>query len=82
VLVPYYPLLYRLEGIKQDLGLEEFIEGDGVCFVEWSEYIDYLLPNEFLKLNIRIDNDQVRIFEIEGKGEKYSNIEKEIERLW
>jgi tRNA threonylcarbamoyladenosine biosynthesis protein TsaE len=78
----YHIDAYRLEGIKQDLGLEEFIEGDGVCFVEWSEYIDYLLPNEFLKLNIRIDENQSRIFEIEGKGEKYLNIEKEIERLW
>jgi len=29
----YHIDAYRLEGLKQDLGLEEFIEGDGVCFV-------------------------------------------------
>ena len=78
----YHIDAYRLEGIKQDLGLEEFIEGDDVCFVEWSEYIDYLLPDEFLKMSISINDDESRTFLIKGQGERYLNIEKEIERLW
>lgn len=78
----YHIDAYRLEGIKQDLGLEEFIEGDDVCFVEWSEYIDYLLPEEFLKMSITINDDESRNFVIEGNGDKYLIVEKEIERLW
>ena len=78
----YHIDAYRLEGIKQDLGLEEFIEGDDVCFVEWSEYIDYLLPEEFLKMSITINDDESRNFVIEGNGDKYLIDEKEIERLW
>ncbi len=78
----YHIDAYRLEGLKQDLGLEEFIEGDGICFIEWSEYISYLLPNEYLKMNITIDEDESRVIVIEGSGNKYKEVEKEIERLW
>ena len=78
----YHIDAYRLEGIKQDLGLEEFIEGDGVCFIEWGEYLNYLLPQEYLKIDITINNDNSRNFTISGNGDKYIKIEKEIERLW
>jgi len=77
----YHIDAYRLEGLKQDLGLEEFIEGDGVCFVEWSEYLSYLLPDEYLLMNISIENG-TRIFTISGVGNRYIYVEKEIERLW
>ena len=78
----YHIDAYRLEGMKQDLGLEEFIEGDGICFVEWSEYIDYIIPQEYLIMNISIDIEGERIFNIDAKGDKYINVIKEIERLW
>ena len=78
----YHIDAYRLEGLKQDLGLEEFIEGDGVCLIEWSQYLEYLLPSEYLKINITISDNNSRIVIIEGQGEKYSKIEKEIVRLW
>ena len=77
----YHIDAYRLEGLKQDLGLEEFIEGDGVCVVEWSEYLSYLLPDEYLLMNISIENG-TRIFTISGVGNRYIYVEKEIERLW
>ena len=77
----YHIDAYRLEGVKQDLGLEEFIEGDGVCFVEWSEYLSYLLPEEFLKINITLDGE-VRVIDISGVGRSYMQVEKEIENLW
>lgn len=78
----YHIDAYRLEGLKQDLGLEEFIEGEGVTLIEWSEYISYLLPDNYLKINITIENENIRVVSIEGVGEKYIHIEKEIERLW
>ena len=78
----YHIDAYILEGLKKDLGLEEFIEGDGVCFIEWSQYLSYLLPEQFLKINITISDSNSRIIQIEGQGDKYTQIEKEIERLW
>lgn len=80
---PFYHIdAYRLEGVKQDLGFEEYIEGDGVCLVEWSSFIDYLLPKEYLDIAIYIIDDNKREFVIESYGEKYDEIVKEIERLW
>ena len=78
----YHIDAYRLEGVKQDIGLEEFIEGDGVCIVEWSEYIKHILPNEYLMMTITIGENDERYFAIEGNGENYINVIKEIERLW
>lgn len=78
----YHIDAYRLEGIKQDLGLEEYIEGEGVCLIEWSKFIDYLLPEEYLDIAIYIKGDNKREFIIESKGDKYDNVIKEIDRVW
>ena len=78
----YHIDAYRLEGTRQDLGLEEFIEGDGICFVEWSEFIEYVLPNEYLKMDITIGDNEERYFNLEAYGDNYENVLKEIERLW
>ena len=78
----YHIDAYRLEGVKQDLGLEEYIEGDDVCFIEWSEFVSYLLPDEYLKMEILVNDDETRTINITGVGKKYENVEKEIERVW
>lgn len=78
----YHIDAYRLEGIKQDLGFEEYIEGDGVCLIEWSSFIDYLLPEEYLSIEIYIIDDQKRRFILESKGDKYAKIVKEIDEEW
>ena len=78
----YHIDAYRLEGVKQDLGLEEYIEGDDVCFIEWSEYVSYLLPDEYLRMNILVNDDETRTIHLEGVGSKYIEVEKEIERVW
>jgi tRNA threonylcarbamoyladenosine biosynthesis protein TsaE len=81
--LPLYHIdAYRLEGMKQDLGFEEYIEGDGVCLIEWSTFIDYLLPDEYLSIEIYIVDENQRKFVIEPKGERYEKIVKEIVRLW
>ena len=81
--LPLYHIdAYRLEGMKQDLGFEEYIEGDGVCLVEWSTFIDYLLPKEYLDIAIYIKEDNKREFIINSYGSKYDDVVKEIERLW
>ncbi len=80
---PFYHIdAYRLEGIRQDLGFEEFIEGDGVCLVEWSAFIDYLLPKEYLDIAIYIVDENKREVVIESKGSNYDNIVKEIDETW
>ena len=78
----YHIDAYRLEGVKQDLGLEEYIEGDGVCLIEWSNFIDYLLPDEYLNIAIYIKGENEREFIIESNGDKYDRVIKEIDEKW
>ena len=60
----YHIDAYRLEGVKQDLGLEEYIEGEDICFIEWSQFIDYLLPDNYLKMDILVNEDESRTINI------------------
>ena len=49
--LPLYHIdAYRLEGQNIELGLDEYIEGDGACFIEWPTYIAPLIPEEHLRI--------------------------------
>lgn len=81
--IPLYHIdAYRLEDLHQDLGLEEYIEGDGVCLVEWAEYIEEVIPFELLKINIEILENEERLVSIETRGEKYIELMKKVKELW
>ena len=73
---------YRLEGITNDIGLDEYLAGDFVSVIEWSEFISYLLDDERLELNIKRISDNEREIEVIGKGKYYEDMEKEVLRLW
>ena len=66
---PLYHLdLYRLDGINNDFDLEEYIESDGVCVIEWPYQVSEILPKEYLLITInRLDENQREII-IEGIG--------------
>ena len=48
----YHIDAYRLENQNTEIGLDEYIEGDGVCLIEWPMYIEKLLPDEFLEISL------------------------------
>lgn len=77
--IPMYHIdAYRLEGQNIDLGLEEYIEGDGICLIEWPQYIAPLLPKDYLRISFyHVDGDTRKIV-FEGQGKTY---EKIVERL-
>jgi tRNA threonylcarbamoyladenosine biosynthesis protein TsaE len=65
---------YRLEGLHQDLGFEELIGTQGVCVIEWPEYIKELLPQEYLEIKLqRLDEDD-RLIELVAHGIGYTTI--------
>ena len=69
---------YRLEGENDELGFEEMFEDDGICVVEWPEFIEDILPEERLKIRIIKNEDNTRSFDITAVGEKYENLLKEL----
>ena len=69
---------YRLEDQNHDIGLEEFIEGEGICFIEWPKFIEELIPNRNLKINIDRIDDNSRKFEIIDETDSYLDVLKAI----
>ena len=73
--LPLYHIdAYRLEGQNIELGLEEFIEGDGVCFIEWPQYIEPLLPDEYLTITLKNAGDDHREITLEGNNAHFDDI--------
>ncbi len=64
---------YRLEGAREDASLEEYIDSDGVCVVEWYTYIDLSMPETFLALNIEHLGDEKRRVTLEG-NDRYEDV--------
>ena len=65
---------YRLEDQNIDIGLEEFLEGDGVSFVEWPKFIESILPPQTMTIKITRISDDERQFEIFSDCEKYRSV--------
>ena len=51
---------YRLEGQDIEIGLEEYIEGNGITFIEWPQFIEPLIPHKHLEIQITRIDDNVR----------------------
>ncbi|MXY99500.1 tRNA (adenosine(37)-N6)-threonylcarbamoyltransferase complex ATPase subunit type 1 TsaE [Candidatus Poribacteria bacterium] len=52
----YHIDLYRLEDSAEiaELGLSEYIEGDGICIIEWAERMGDALPDTAIKIRITL----------------------------
>ncbi len=74
----YHIDAYRLEDGNKDIGLEEFIEGDGVCFIEWPQYIKELLCVDTLDIRITILDETRREFELISSSKRFDKLIEEI----
>lgn len=72
----YHFDVYRLSSAEDfsDIGGEEFLYGDGVCVIEWSEKIKSELPENTISVFIKISQDKSR--EIIIKNCPYDLMEK------
>lgn len=51
--IPLYHMdAYRLENSSEDIGFDEYFEGNGICVVEWAQFIEEFLPDERLSIHI------------------------------
>ena len=53
----YHMDFYRLEHAEEiaDLGIEDYLDGDGVCAIEWAERAESLLPSEHIAVELSYD---------------------------
>lgn len=81
--IPLYHIdAYRLEdNINSDIGLEEVIQGDGICIIEWSIFIEKMV---FEPLNIIIDiiDENQRKFIISSDYDKYKSVFDKLKEIF
>lgn len=56
--LPFYHFdVYRISDPEEmyEIGFEEYIEGEGVCFIEWANLIEELLPEQYTEIHIDKD---------------------------
>lgn len=57
----YHIDLYRLKSREELLaaGITEYVSGSNYCFIEWPELAEDFLPDEWVKIRIKV-NDNIR----------------------
>jgi tRNA threonylcarbamoyladenosine biosynthesis protein TsaE len=67
---------YRLRGPVEfaDLGTHEYLQGDGICLIEWADRVDACLPAEFLRIEIEVTGETSRRFHIEARGTRHAEL--------
>ncbi len=54
--LPFYHFdVYRIgdESEMDEIGFEEYVYGDGVCFIEWADLIKGIIPKKHTRIEIR-----------------------------
>ena len=70
---------YRLEDSEEDLGFEEYFEDHAVTVIEWSEFIQDLLPAEHLTINLAVTGEETRELTLEASGDRYQKMKEALE---
>jgi len=58
----YHMDLYRLEDIEEalNIGIEEYLDSEAYCLIEWPELIEPLLPEDCVRIKLEITGDSSR----------------------
>ena len=69
----YHADLYRLDGPTDiaDIGLREFLGGDGVAVIEWADKLEASLPAERLDITIAHQTEETRVIRLIPQGVRY-----------
>ena len=80
--IPLYHMdVYRLDdGSGDELGLDEYFNGDGVNVIEWSQFVEDELPSDYLKIVFHRNDEQgdsYRKIDFIPHGEHFEKLVKE-----
>ena len=62
----YHFDLYRLESLDEamDIGVEDYFDSGALCLLEWPERIEEMLPDDTVKVEIRVNDDDSRTIHV------------------
>jgi len=66
----YHFDFYRIKRIEEvyDMGYEDYFYSGGVCFIEWPELIEELLPDDAVCVSITEQEDGSRLIELRNQS--------------
>ncbi|MCS6940607.1 MAG: tRNA (adenosine(37)-N6)-threonylcarbamoyltransferase complex ATPase subunit type 1 TsaE [Roseiflexaceae bacterium] len=72
----YHADLYRIERLAElhGVGLEEALNGDGVCLIEWADRAEALLPDERLDIHLSHLSETKRVVRFTPHGRRYEEL--------
>lgn len=83
--IPFYHFdLYRLKTTADilSLGYEEYLDGQGITVIEWSDRLVGFMPEEYLKIKMSVSGERTRQLEFIAQGRHYKKLlEKKSENL-
>lgn len=58
----YHFDLYRLESLEEayDIGIEDYFDSGALCFIEWPERVDAILPDDTVRVDVKVNDDGSR----------------------
>ena len=79
----YHMDLYRLDTVEhiEDLGIDEYLEGDGICVIEWAEKGSLLFSEEHLKIQMNFEDETSRNITLTSESKRYKGMISQL-RSW
>ena len=70
----YHMDVYRLDGMTDGIGIEEYFKKNGIVVIEWANTIQDILPDERLEIKFKVIDENKRTLIITPYGEKYEEL--------
>lgn len=71
--------VYRLEGLDEDIGLEDYVNENEVLVIEWSKFLNPEIFKEYLHIDIKYKDDY-RTLTFKAKGKFYKDLLEMVKR--
>ncbi len=81
--LPLYHIdIYRLDEVAEvvDLGLEEYLAGDGVSVIEWASKALEVFPQPYMLVTLTYKGENERLIQLEARGERHESLLSQVEK--
>ncbi|MDT2614168.1 tRNA (adenosine(37)-N6)-threonylcarbamoyltransferase complex ATPase subunit type 1 TsaE [Enterococcus dongliensis] len=80
----YHMDVYRIESGADDLGLDDYFEGEGLSVIEWGKQLGEYLPEDYLELILAKDEQEEQLRQVEWliHGDKAEKFQARILNAW
>lgn len=81
-LIVYHIDLYRIDTLSEvsDLGLDDYLYGDGICVVEWADKALEAFPAERLLVEMGFISETSRSIAFKPSGDRYKTLLSQFDR--